>query len=150
MTPMPQQVVLVPAQVCRWCSGCTTQSTDMWRTRPLASSEIFYLLTRDALMARRRSRFALHSTDQASACRLQGCWARQHRHTAAGRVADLCLRNSAGEQVERPVSGPLCVGRPYGYHIIVSSTSAVPLALDVLAQVPQVLPQLHTAQKTAC
>lgn len=48
---------------------------------------------------------------------------------------------NAGEQVERAVSGPLRVGRPYGYHNIVSSTSAVPLALDVLAQVPQVLLQ---------
>ncbi len=40
--------------------------------------------------------------------------------------------------MERPVAGALRAGRAYGYHIIISSASAVPLALDVLAQVPQV------------
>lgn len=41
--------------------------------------------------------------------------------------------------MERAVSRKLHVGRPYGYHVIVSSMSAVPLPLDVLVQVPQVL-----------
>lgn len=40
--------------------------------------------------------------------------------------------------MERAVSGPLRTGRPYGYHVIVSSMAAAPLALDVLVQVPQV------------
>jgi hypothetical protein len=66
---------------------------------------------------------------------------------AAGRNADLCLHAFAGEQVERTVSGTLRVGRLYGYHIIVSSTSAVPLALDVLAQVPQVLHWFRNTRK---
>lgn len=46
-------------------------------------------------------------------------------------------RDSAGEKVERGVSGALRVGRPYGYHVIISSTSDAPLLLDVLVQVPQ-------------
>lgn len=44
----------------------------------------------------------------------------------------------AGEQVERGVEGALQAGRQYGYHVILTSSSAAPQHLDLLAQVPQV------------
>lgn len=93
--------------------------------------------------------YLLHLAKQVLICRLQRWSAGQHGGLAAGRMADVCSYSFAGEQVERPVSGPLRVGRPYGYHIIVSSTSAVPLALDVLAQVPQVLHWLRSTRNYA-
>ena len=39
--------------------------------------------------------------------------------------------------MERAVGGLLQTGRPYGYHVILTSTSAAPQHLDLLTQVPQ-------------
>mmetsp|Transcript_17791 Transcript_17791/g.53615 ORF Transcript_17791/g.53615 Transcript_17791/m.53615 type:complete len:2186 (+) Transcript_17791:298-6855(+) len=44
---------------------------------------------------------------------------------------------ATGEQVERGVEGALQAGRQYGYHVILTSSSAAPQHLDLLAQVPQ-------------